>query len=339
MLEEPKWSGSRPKYDSDEARGGRSLTRVLTISSSQRFKFSGHETFPFRYTWLAKAVQQTSKDPQLFQREDAPVILGVGKNMVRSIRHWGIALGLLEAMDRGHKVRPTQLGQRIFGQDGWDPYLEDIGTLWLLHWQLVSNVEHASTWNLAFTVYGKNEFTRQELTEWIIAHIGDALPKSVSPSSIKRDVDVFVRTYVRSRDQRQGPIEDSFDCPLVELGLIEEVAPGRYEFPRREFASLPQEILTYSLLDYWQRYFPENSTLTFEQVFIGASSPGAAFRLSENALTSRLERLPTWSGLRLDETAGRRVILRLSDDRVISNPVQALERYYGRGQEVTPVAS
>lgn len=337
MVVEPKVLRSGPRFRPDGTRGGRSLTRLLTSNFPQRLKFSGHETFPFRYTWLAKLVQRAKEDPRLFQREDAPVILGVGKNMVRSIRHWGIALGLLETLDRGQKVRPTRLGRLIFDQDGWDPYLEDIGTLWLLHWQLVKNIEQASTWNLVFTVYGKNEFTRQELTEWILSHIGDDRPKSVSPSSIKRDVDVFVRTYVRSRDQRKGPIEDSFDCPLVELGLIEEVTPGHYEFPRREFPSLPQEVFVYSLLDYWQLHFPENSSLTFEQVFIGVGSPSAAFRLSENAMMGRLERLPTWSGLRLDETAGRRVILRVDGEGVISQPVQALERYYHRGREVTPV--
>lgn len=48
--------------------------------------FSGHETFPFRYAWLKKGLDGLIKKPTLFTSEDAVIDLGVGKNMVRSIR-------------------------------------------------------------------------------------------------------------------------------------------------------------------------------------------------------------------------------------------------------------
>ncbi len=58
-------------------------------------KFVGHETFTLRYGWLKKAVDAVQEDPGIFQRDDALVILGVGKNRVRSIRHWGLVTGVL----------------------------------------------------------------------------------------------------------------------------------------------------------------------------------------------------------------------------------------------------
>src|SRR5437016_4741230 len=111
----------------------------------ERGSFSGHETFPFRFTWLRKAVEAVdgeTGDKQIFGREHAMVELGVGKNMVGSIRHWGTVCGLIEedpteANNRGRFLRPTTLGRRLFSDDGWDPYLEDPGTLWLLQWQIV----------------------------------------------------------------------------------------------------------------------------------------------------------------------------------------------------------
>jgi Protein of unknown function (DUF4007) len=57
----------------------------------QEFSFSGHETFAFRYGWLTKAVNAASCDPAAFGSPDAVVALGVGKNMVRSMRHWALA--------------------------------------------------------------------------------------------------------------------------------------------------------------------------------------------------------------------------------------------------------
>jgi len=107
------------------------------------FSFSGHETFVFRYGWLKKAVDATDAitgKPRVFTEEDAIVILGVGKNMVRSIRHWGLSTGVIEeeARSRGALVQPTRFGQFIFGAGGQDQFLEDPNTLWLLEVRGVS---------------------------------------------------------------------------------------------------------------------------------------------------------------------------------------------------------
>src|SRR5579863_9597259 len=102
--------------------------------------FSGHETFVFRYGWPKKAVDAVSADPGVFAQESAIVTLGVGKNMVRSIRHWGLACQILEEepQSRGTRLVPTEIGKFLFGEGGKDPYLEDLNTLWLLHWNLLS---------------------------------------------------------------------------------------------------------------------------------------------------------------------------------------------------------
>ena len=53
--------------------------------------FSGHETFPFRYPWLKKGFDAVRENPGVFSCDDAITTLGVGKNMVSSIRHWCLA--------------------------------------------------------------------------------------------------------------------------------------------------------------------------------------------------------------------------------------------------------
>jgi hypothetical protein len=55
--------------------------------STPQHSFSGHETFPFRYLWLKKGFDAVRDNPGAFTRPDATTTLGVGKNMVRSIRH------------------------------------------------------------------------------------------------------------------------------------------------------------------------------------------------------------------------------------------------------------
>src|SRR5262250_2085443 len=116
-----------------------------------RASFAGHETFPFRYAWLKKGVDAVKKDAEVFGRDDAMVTFGVGKNMVTSIRHWGMTIGILEEdpavpNNRGRRLRVTDLGNTLFSDNGWDPYLEDAGTLWLIHWRMAARREHATTW-------------------------------------------------------------------------------------------------------------------------------------------------------------------------------------------------
>ena len=78
--------------------------------------FSGHETFPFRYTWLPKGIQAILKDEHIFQRDDAMAQLGVGKNMVSAIRYWCRVLGLTNKDDND---RVTELGiRRLIFADG-----------------------------------------------------------------------------------------------------------------------------------------------------------------------------------------------------------------------------
>ena len=87
--------------------------------------FSGHETFPFRYPWLKKGLDAVLEDPGVFQRDDALTTLGVGKNMVRSIRHWCLTAGILAEGRQGAGVlSPTELGTLLLADDGLDPYLE-----------------------------------------------------------------------------------------------------------------------------------------------------------------------------------------------------------------------
>ena len=59
------------------------------------------------------------------------VSLGVGKNMVRSIRFWVQTMDVA-APCQDRTLEPTSFGEAVFADHGFDPFLEDIRTLWLL---------------------------------------------------------------------------------------------------------------------------------------------------------------------------------------------------------------
>src|SRR6266851_9456298 len=98
-------------------------------------RFSGHESFVCRYGWLRKAYDGVAKSPKLFaNEEDAVVKLGVGSNMVKSLEFWGRAFGIIEGHRGGYQL--SAFAKALLDvKKGKDPYLEDLGSLWLLHWK------------------------------------------------------------------------------------------------------------------------------------------------------------------------------------------------------------
>jgi hypothetical protein len=291
--------------------------------------FSGHETFVFRHGWLKKAVDAVRRNPAAFTSDDALVELGVGKNMVRAIRHWALATGILEEepRTRGAQLRPSSLGEFLFGEQGRDPYLEDPNSLWLLHWNLVTAEGRATTWCWALNLLRSNEFTRESLTEVVSDELRRRAAEVPSEHSLRRDIDCFIRTYVTPKVTRGAVLEDSLDCPLVELGLLEEDSvSGTFRFRRGFQKSLSAEVFVYALVDFWNKVAPERESLAFTDIAYGFGSPGAAFKMDEGSLAERLERLEdaTDGNLAYVETAGLKQVYR----RSAAPSLELLARYY-----------
>ncbi|MYF55957.1 DUF4007 family protein [Candidatus Poribacteria bacterium] len=292
--------------------------------------FTGHQTFPFRYTWLKKGFDAVTEDPHVFSSDFATVALGVGKNMVQSIRHWCVVTEIIKTgtLLRGGWV-PSELGEFIFGDDGVDPYLDDPATLWLIHWKIATKMNQATAWYWVFNILKKNQFMRDDLKiemyDW--AKLQSKFLRPVSENTLQRDVNVFIRTYCQSRNTADV-VEESFDCPLVELNLISEPLDGEgYEIQRGEKVSLPIEVFAATLIAFWVNRFNERDSLTFTDILTAPLSPGCVFKLDEDTLTRYLERLEglTNRALQYDETADLKQVYR---HREVTS-MDLLKGYYG----------
>jgi hypothetical protein len=232
--------------------------------------------------------------------------------MVRSMRHWALATSVLqeEPKSRGSLMRVSQLGQFLFGSSGKDAYLEDPATLWLLHWQLLAHPTKCTTWKWVFSSLPSNEFTRNTLVE-SLREAARKTGSEPSESSVRRDVEVFVRTYLPSRLSSGLIAEESLDCPLVELDLLQETA-GVFRFARGPKETLPDSVFAFAVSDYWHRTASGRESLSFTDLLYGLSSPGSAFKLDENSLVERLERLEHFSegDLSYADTAGLKQLYR-----------------------------
>jgi hypothetical protein len=308
-----------------------SISSTPTLSTNPNF--SGHETFAFRYAWLKKGVDGLLSDTDIFLQDTAMVELGVGKNMVRSIRHWCLATRMFEENEAKSGSRTkilglSELGRSLLLDTGWDPFLEDDASLWLIHWNLATNPGRATTWYWAFNLLKDQEFTREGLAE-SLGRIVEASNSRASANSIKADVSCFLRTYVAIKRGPNSTLEETLECPLATLGLISEIEnERRYRFHNGEKPSLPQAAFCYALLDCWEKGHPGQGTLSLREIVHGEGSPGRVFRLDEDAALAYLDDLEsvTQGRLRFQDTATVRQVERLN---AISG-MEVLNDYYQR---------
>lgn len=286
-------------------------------SEQYKPKFSGHETFPLRFGWLKKSYDACSDlansemNNNPFSSDDAIARFGVGKNMVSSIQHWSEAAGIIENLD-GIKI--TNFGDRFFHNDGLDPYLESPSTLWLLHWKMVSNAT-LTTWHWAFNYFAFREFSREQLSRALNSTVEErGWGKRPSNTTIKRDVDCFVRTYCPKKINAKDTLEEALESPLVELGLIySPKGEDIFRFNVGEKPNLTSNVIAFAIMEFWDELAGSKSdTLSVEKVVFDPSSPGRVFLIDEDSLTQRLEKISeTTDGLiSWSETAGLKQLIR-----------------------------
>jgi hypothetical protein len=250
--------------------------------------FARHETFHPRFGWLKKGYDLALADPGIFLRDDAPVLLGVGKNMVRSIRYWCSTFKVLAEEDG--QIRPARLGRQLLDDDGWDPFLENPASLWWLHWNLLKAPCTATAWAFAFGEFQAAEFTPEHLVDELRDY-ANGFSGTIADSSLRKDVSCILRMYA-DQDSKKGPTEDSIDCPFTALRLLYSVGDGRrYEFQVGPKETLPAEIVVAACLEFAGISENESSAMGVSRLAHLKGSPGRVFKLSEAAIAEAIEQV------------------------------------------------
>lgn len=286
------------------------------------FKFSGHETFQCRHFWMKKGFDFVTKNGD-FKSSEALVELGVGKNMVSSMNHWLKAFKLVD--DIGEI---TEFGAIIFDNEGLDPYLEDLGTQYLLHFNLINNSSLASIYKLAFEDFRRtrisSEFTEDQLLDFIIKTLiksGD----SVSEKSIKNDIKVFIRTYFSASKRGSKSIEDDYASILIGLGFIDQIqgifvqGQPMFKINYSEQRLLDYRLLLFLILD----TFRDQTSISVQDI---QSEVSDKLLCNREGTENKLIEMDKLGLIIYKEDAGRKEIqLKRSLDKL-----DLLKSYYGR---------
>ncbi len=244
-----------------------------------------HETFTPRYGWLKKGYDAVIDDPKVFKAQDAIERLGVGKNMVRSIRFWCQAFKIIQPDNEGG-YKPAKLGEKLLGETGWDKYLEDEASLWLLHWQLFLPSLEGVSWSLAFNKCNSLSFDIKQLAK-VIATAAQKYQRlaSVSEKSFERDASCIIRMYCDTADK-----VTEIDCPFTKLGIVRKADDQNYvSFNIAEKTMIPPLIFAAACFSYLDNYvFSGQKTISLNRLTYDFNSPGVVFKLPESIVGNYL---------------------------------------------------
>jgi len=244
-------------------------------------RFSGHDSFYCKSFWLKKGYDFVCEGKN-FNDENAVIELGVGKNMVSAIRFWLKAFDLID-----DNSIPTEFGDKFFAEKGFDPFVENNNTLWLLHYYLVTK-EYASIYSLVFNEFRKErfEFKKDNLFQFIKNRY-----ENINENTIGTDINVFFRTYLKP--EKQTNIEDDYNNLFLELNLLYskkitgEKQETLYFFNLEDKNDLAPEILLFLIIE----KYSDTQIIDFNDLLYSHNSFGSVFCLSKNNLIDKIKYL------------------------------------------------
>lgn len=272
-----------------------------------KMKFRGHETFFIRKGWLNKGMRNIIKDPYVFMggSGNPTDILGIGTNMVKSLRYWLQVVGLTTEKMVGKKLQElTDMGKLIYEND---PYTEELGTLALLHYSLATNKEGATSWYFFFNIFKNIEFTKEDFITQLKNYI-KANGEEISERTLEDDYNCILNTYiprVKLSSTKVSP-ESNIDCPLGELNLIDVVKKKEkiYKKSMISFERLNSLIVLAIIL----KENPEKKEIKISSLLTEEKSMGKIFNLDIELLLKLLYNLERMEYIKVIRTAGLDVI-------------------------------
>lgn len=274
-------------------------------SRIKKVKLKGNESFNFREGWLRKGMRCVEECPTLFSQDDVMERLGVGSKMVKSIRFWLQATGLCEERYINSGRARAQYLTEDFGEivQKWDPYFDDIFTLFLLHYQIVCHQNLCMPWNIFFNEYEGQGFTKENM----IVVCKDLLYRKMdegstfSENSFADDCSSIIRMY-SNQEIKEDP-EESLSCPLSELGLLQRSYHNKATFYKAmpTMRALDKLAVLYVIT---QNLNSGKNSVSIEDLQYAPNNVGRIYNLTRVAINDYLDQLRISGYLTINRTAG-----------------------------------
>lgn len=261
-------------------------------------KFNAHESFYIRRGWVAKGLKNVLKDPFVFTTKEprSNDVLGIGTNMVKSLRYWLQATGLTTEEKKEQKL--TKLGEIVWKEDR---YIEELGTLWLLHYKLATNKDKATSWYYFFNEFNLSVFNKNDFVS-LVSNYAKMNGKEVAQGSYEKDFTCLINTYLKQK-KKLNP-EDNTRSPLEELGLVAVLDRAKNIFIKKSPNGIPLTVLFAVIVDNAK----EKKEIKISSLISENGNIGKVFNINSVNILPYLYKLQEKSFLSVVKTAGMDVV-------------------------------
>ena len=284
-------------------------------------KIKGHQSFHIRRGWIYKGLNKVREDNCIFSDKTKTLTdeFGIGSNMIVALKYWLEALGLVEKKKKGSKVsyELTDVAKVILK---YDQYFEEVDTWQLLHYNLATNEEQATTWYWFFNEYKGNKFNKENLFNNLNAYIVANYEKEVSERSIKDDINCLLNTYISKPIKTP---EDNIESPFAELGLISfsNKKNGEVNYIKDHKYNINKYLAYYILLN----LADGKDHIDIKDIIESKNSVGNIFNLDSYEVMDIMDSLQNEGLIKIIRTGGLDYITFLYK----TNPVDNLVKIYG----------
>ena len=257
------------------------------------FSFKKNESFYIREGWIEKALRAIAANPSTFSKNNGVSILGIGSNMVKGLKYWLNASGLI--LSKGSVTHLSDLGLFI---TKYDKYLESKSSWFLIHLNLVANSQEAPIFNRVFNSNLKT-FSKERLFSYLQESF-DGL--KIKDSYISDDLTIFLKSYVE-----EEPVvnpEKNYHCPLSDLHLLLK-NDRQYEKHEPKFSDLSPYLIAFCLSNFTFPFPHEGDAISFniDDSMITENNPMFVFNLSKTAYLQYLQKCEDYGLLKINRTA------------------------------------
>jgi len=226
------------------------------------------QTFPLDTAILSKALTGFLSEPKM-SKEGQMSKLGIGIQAVEGYTRWLSIIGLRDSA----KKELTALGKLI---TKYDPQLQQIGTMWILHYRLSSDPspQGAEAWYHFVNrfLHDHTRFTRLELKQSLEKESGISTRNRKGPAI---DLGLILNCYTSQR-------------ALGRLGII-QLADRKAQLYQRGFSqSVPPLIVAYVLYDQREKLYPESTTVSIQELITAGGNICKVFIMGKEQLEGSL---------------------------------------------------
>lgn len=286
-------------------------------------KFRAHETFFIRKGWLSKGMKHVRNKQDVFiDRDENPMdVLGIGSNMVKALRYWLQAVGLTQEPNAGRRIQTfTDLGNSVYNHDR---YIEELGTLQLLHYKLASNKNDATAWYFFFNEFNMTEFTKEDFVGSLQNYVlMDKEGVSAAIRSLNDDFTCIINTYLPRYKSNPGKVspESNIDCPFGELGFVDMLNKKTYRKSIPAADSFNPWVILAIIFD----QAGGRQEIGLNELLTAKCNIGRIFNLDAITMLEVLHKIEKIGELKIIRTAGLDII-RLANQRTFQ---ECVDLYY-----------